>query len=85
MKFTEPETIKKLYKIMRIIDEICQSNNFLYWSAFGTTLGCIRHGGIIPWYFFFIYLNLNLKLFLYLFVVYNIIFSLQKNIQFFFF
>lgn len=34
---------------MRIIDKICIKNDFTYWTAFGTTLGCIRHGGIIPW------------------------------------
>lgn len=31
------------------IDKVCRENKLTYQLAFGTLLGCIRHGGFIPW------------------------------------
>lgn len=31
------------------IDNVCRDNGLTYQIAFGTLLGCIRHGGFIPW------------------------------------
>ncbi len=35
--------------ILKYIKEVCERNNLLYYLAFGTLLGAIRHGGFIPW------------------------------------
>ena len=31
------------------IDQLCRENHLTYQLAFGTLLGCVRHGGFIPW------------------------------------
>ena len=35
--------------LLKIIDKICRKNSLDYWLAFGTFLGCYRHGDFIPW------------------------------------
>ena len=30
-------------------DKFCKENNLIYFIAYGTLLGAIRHGGFIPW------------------------------------
>ena len=35
--------------ILEFIDSICTKNNIVYYLAFGTCLGAIRHKNIIPW------------------------------------
>lgn len=37
------------FEILQIVDKICKKNNIGYFLFYGTLLGCIRHGGIIPW------------------------------------
>jgi lipopolysaccharide cholinephosphotransferase len=36
-------------KLLRVLDAICRANGLLYWLDGGTLLGCVRHGGFIPW------------------------------------
>ncbi|MBA3953978.1 LicD family protein [Candidatus Dependentiae bacterium] len=47
--YTESKTIIKLYQIMKDIHELFQEEELEYWCNFGTLLGAVRHGGIIPW------------------------------------
>jgi lipopolysaccharide cholinephosphotransferase len=47
--FTDPLFVKFLYKSHIIIHNLFIKNNISYYSCAGTTLGTIRHGGIIPW------------------------------------
>ena len=35
--------------MLRAIDRICEENGLTYYLAYGTLIGAIRHGGIIPW------------------------------------
>lgn len=35
--------------VLQIIDSLCKKHQLTYWLAYGTFLGCIRHGGFIPW------------------------------------
>lgn len=37
------------YEMLLEIKRICEAHNLQYYLAFGTTLGCIRHQGFIPW------------------------------------
>ncbi len=49
----EQELTEKLQKveldILCELDRLFKENNIKYFLAYGTTLGCVRHGGFIPW------------------------------------
>lgn len=47
--YTEQEVVDELYQLLKDTDEILTKNNITYWHHDGTTLGAIRHGGLIPW------------------------------------
>lgn len=47
--FTDPNYIKLLYKSHVDIHNLLVKNNIAYWSSGGTTLGAVRHQGIIQW------------------------------------
>ena len=50
MKKISIEEYKKIVLgILIKIDNLCRENHLTYQLAFGTLLGCIRHGGFIPW------------------------------------
>ena len=36
-------------EILKAIAELFEKNNIDFWLAYGTTLGCVRHNGFIPW------------------------------------
>jgi hypothetical protein len=38
-----------LYNILRDVTEILETHNLKYFISFGTLLGAVRHGGLIPW------------------------------------
>ena len=40
-----------VYRMLVIIDSICQKYNINYWLDYGTLLGAIRHNNFIPWDF----------------------------------
>ena len=48
-----PEDLKQAQKIMLYITKkvhaICVKHNIKYWLDWGSLLGCVRHGGFIPW------------------------------------
>ena len=37
------------YELLKIIDDICKKNSIIYYMAYGTLLGAVRHQGSIPW------------------------------------
>ncbi len=39
----------RMKDMLRVLDEICRRHDIPYWISSGTLLGCIRHGGFIPW------------------------------------
>ncbi|MBQ0048788.1 MAG: LicD family protein [Bacteroidales bacterium] len=40
---------QRMLEMLRAFDTICQRHHIPYWLSSGTLLGCVRHGGFIPW------------------------------------
>lgn len=40
---------QKLLALLKAFHTVCETNKLTYYVAFGTMLGCVRHGGFIPW------------------------------------
>lgn len=40
---------KALLELLKVLDEICRKYKITYYTAGGTVIGAIRHGGFIPW------------------------------------
>lgn len=40
---------ERMLEMLLSFDAICKKHNIPYWLSSGTMLGCIRHGGFIPW------------------------------------
>lgn len=36
-------------EVLQVVDEICTRHNIVYYAAWGTLLGAVRHKGFIPW------------------------------------
>ena len=36
-------------EILKYFDKVCRENNLIYFLAYGTLIGAIRHSGFIPW------------------------------------
>lgn len=51
-KICDSELITKqinMLKTLEISTKILEINNIEYWLGYGTLIGCLRHGGFIPW------------------------------------
>lgn len=52
-EFYDAETLRKLQlvelDILKKFDAMCEKHGLEYFAVYGTVLGAIRHGGIIPW------------------------------------
>ena len=49
MKYTDEMTVRRVYALGRMVGRLMKDNGLLFWSSGGTTLGMVRHGGLIPW------------------------------------
>ena len=48
-RYTDPQTVRRLYELARRISQVFSAGGLRYWTTGGTTLGIVRHGGLIPW------------------------------------
>lgn len=48
-KLTMSEIQKESLKVLLKIDEICEKEGLVYYLAYGTLIGAVRHHGYIPW------------------------------------
>jgi len=39
----------RMLEVLMAFDAFCKKHNIQYWLSSGTLLGCVRHGGFIPW------------------------------------
>ena len=46
---TPPEVVRRVYALGRALAEVFQDFSLHFWTSFGTTLGAVRHRGLIPW------------------------------------
>ena len=49
LTYTEPHVVRRVYALGRVIARILREAGLCYWTSGGTTLGIVRHGGLIPW------------------------------------
>ena len=49
LKYTDEKTVRRVYALGRTMAHVFKAEGLKYWSSSGTTLGMIRHGGLIPW------------------------------------
>ena len=49
LRYTDETTVKRVYTLARDIDQVLRDSQITYWTSGGTTLGCVRHQGLIPW------------------------------------
>lgn len=47
--YTDGETVRRVYRLAASLAAILQAARLRYWTSGGTTLGILRHGGLIPW------------------------------------
>lgn len=51
--FRIDETMKTVWaaelEVLREIAEICERHDLVWYAAYGTLLGAVRHGGFVPW------------------------------------
>ncbi|XP_065657584.1 uncharacterized protein RP689 [Hydra vulgaris] len=48
-KLTDPVLVRRIYLLGRTIRSVFDKNGIFYWTSGGTTLGLVRHKGLIPW------------------------------------
>ena len=49
LKLTEARVVRRVYQLARTVARVFREAALTYWSSGGTTLGIVRHGGLIPW------------------------------------
>ncbi|XP_063716312.1 uncharacterized protein RP688-like isoform X2 [Symsagittifera roscoffensis] len=47
--YTDSETVVRVYHLGRALSQVFLKHGLYYWTSSGTTLGAVRHCGMIPW------------------------------------
>merc|ERR1712004_620681 len=47
--FTEEKVVVRVYALARALSSAFSQHGVPFWTSGGTTLGIVRHGGLIPW------------------------------------
>ena len=46
---TSPEVVRRVYDLGRAVADVFKEFSLHFWTSGGTTLGAVRHRGLIPW------------------------------------
>jgi len=49
LTFTDEKVVVRVYALARAISSAFAQHKVVYWTSGGTTLGIVRHAGLIPW------------------------------------
>lgn len=49
LRFTDELTVRRIYELGRTLSRVLEEEGLFYWTSGGTTLGLVRHKGLIPW------------------------------------
>ena len=49
LAYTPLLVVRRVYDLAAAIAAAFDESGVRWWASFGTTLGCVRHGGLIPW------------------------------------
>jgi len=49
LTYTDQTTVRRIYQLASTLAELFERIGLFYWTSGGTTLGIVRHGGLIPW------------------------------------
>ena len=49
LTYTDAQTVKRVYALAKKICDVFTRHSLFFWTTGGTTLGIVRHGGLIPW------------------------------------
>ena len=49
IKLSLKQVQETTHDILKEVDQICRKHNIIYYTAFGSALGAVRHKGPIPW------------------------------------
>ncbi len=49
LKYTDELTVRRVYSLARLVSSLLEKIGLFYWTTGGTSLGIVRHGGLIPW------------------------------------
>ena len=49
LKYTDEKTVRRVYALGRTVSSVFRAAGLTYWTSGGTTLGIVRHKGLIPW------------------------------------
>lgn len=41
--------LKKIVEVLKYVIDVCNKHHLRYYGAYGTTIGAVRHHGLIPW------------------------------------
>jgi len=49
LSLTSEQVVRRVYHLARSLARVFHRHGVAYWTSGGTTLGIVRHGGLIPW------------------------------------
>ena len=49
LRLTDSQTVRRVYLLAGLVERLLAQADITHWTSGGTTLGIVRHSGLIPW------------------------------------
>ena len=49
LRLTDSQTVRRVYLLAGLVARLLAEADISHWTSGGTTLGIVRHSGLIPW------------------------------------